>query len=113
MAWQGIGACCAGFCTANSSFWHRVIYVGKPAITPLTGLGNLIVSLTTAGRASVFHEASVEVSGKPAAVSKGPHRATRNGVKQGPGKSSAIFGSHEQGKTSSGCLGSAVGCAWL
>lgn len=85
------------------------MYLGKPAISPLTDLGNLVVSLTTTGRACVFNAASMEVGGKPAVVSKGPHKVTTNGVKQGHGKSGAIFGSDEQGKNSSGCPGSAVG----
>lgn len=89
------------------------MYLGKRAIIPLTDLGNLIVSLTITGRACVFNTASVEVDGKPAVVSKRPHKVTMNGVKQGHGKSSAIFGSDEQGKNSPGCLGSAVGYAWL
>lgn len=87
--------------------------MGKPAIIPLTDLGNLIVSLTTTGRARVSNAASMEVSRKPAVVSKGPRKVMMNGVKQGHGKSSAIFGSKEQGKNSSGCLGSAVGYAQL
>lgn len=89
------------------------MYLGKPAIIPLTDLGNLIVSLTTTGRARVNNAASMEVSGKPAVVSKGPHKVMMNGVKQGHGKCSAIFGSNEQGKNSSGCLGSAVGYTQL
>lgn len=84
------------------------MYLGKPAIIPLTDLGNLIVSLTTTGRACVFNAASTEGGGKPAVVSKGPHKVTLNGVKLGHGKASAIFGSGEEGKNSSGCLSSAV-----
>ena len=75
------------------------MYLGKPAIIPLIDLGNLIVRLTTTGRSCVFNAASMEVSGKPAVVSKGPHKVTMNSVKQGHGKSSAIFGSDEQDKT--------------
>lgn len=91
------------FCTANSSFWHRAMYLGKPAIIPLADLGNLTVSLTMTGRVCVFNAASAGASGKPAVVSKGPHKLTMNGVKQGRGKSGAMFGSDEQGKKSSGC----------
>lgn len=89
------------------------MYLGKPAIIPPTDLGSLIVSLTTTGRACVFNAASTEGGGKPAVVSKGPHKVTMNGVKRGHGKASAIFDSDEQAKNSTGCLGSAVGQAHL
>lgn len=49
-------------------------YLGKSAVIPLTYLGKLIVSLITAGRACVFNAASTGASGKPALVSKGPHK---------------------------------------
>lgn len=89
------------------------MYLSKPAIIPLSDLGNLTVSLATTRTACVFNAASTEVSGKPTVVPKGSHKVTMNGVKQGRGTCGAIFGSDEKGKNSSGCLGSAVGCARL